>query len=246
MNHWKNNTSAKQESWQKTGRAEFFYEQIVEEIQNRKIRPSAILDIGCGGGFHHRSDLQESLGSMCDRFIGVEPDPEAKIIPRFDYVHKGLFTNTGIPDASIDVAFAVMVLEHVESPQEFFAELSRVMKPGGVFFGFTVDARHWFSRASTFLEKTHLKEGYLRLLKGRRGVERYENFPTAYRCNRPNDLQRDMGNNFDIDCVSLHRVGQLDFYIPSLLQPISHLLDRASVSGRFSGSCLMVRAERRA
>jgi SAM-dependent methyltransferase len=246
MNSWNTDAAAKKAAWQKTGKAEFFYSLVMEEIDGRATPPKTILDIGCGGGFHHRSDLQDNIGARCEHFLGVEPDPEAKINPRFESVHKGVFNKTKIADRSVDIAYAVMVLEHVENPQEFFGELARVMAPGGTFFGFTVDARHWFSRASTLLERTQLKNVYLRVLKGQRGVDRYENFPTAYRCNTPGDLQRSLGGQFDVDCISLHKIGQLDFYLPKALHGVSHLLDKGSVNGMFSGSVLAVRAQRKA
>ncbi len=245
MNPWKTDLQRKQAAWQVTGKAEFFYDLVMEEIHSRAKPLGTILDIGCGGGFHHRSDLQDHIGSHCLHFLGVEPDPEAKINPRFELVHRGVFKDTPIADRSVDIAYAVMVLEHVENPQEFFAELGRVMAPGGIFFGFTVDARHWFSRASTVLKLTRLKYAYLQALQGQRGLERYEDFPTAYRCNTPSDLQRAMGSQFEVDCISLHKIGQLDFYLPKALHGLSHLLDRGSVNGMFSGSVLAVRAQRR-
>jgi SAM-dependent methyltransferase len=246
MNSWKSDPSRKRLAWQTTGKGEFFYEQVMEEINSRAKPPVTILDIGCGGGFHHRTDLQTNIGERCQHFLGIEPDPSAKINPRFESIHQGEFKNTKIADRSVDIAYAVMVLEHVERPQEFFGELARVMAPGGTFFGFTVDARHWFSRASTLLERTHLKDAYLYMLQGERGVERYKNFPTAYLCNTPKDLERSLGQHFEVDCISLHKIGQLDYYFPKVLHGLGHLLDRVSVNGPFNGSCLAVRAQRKA
>jgi SAM-dependent methyltransferase len=238
------NDDQKREVWKKTVKAEFFYQLVIDEIDRRQDTPLAILDIGCGGGFHHRADLQANIGARSSRFIGIEPDPEAKIISKFDKVHRGMFHQTPIESRSVDLAYAVMVLEHVEKPTEFFAELERVLAPGGVFLGFTVDARHWFSSASSFLEKSGLKEAYLRVLQGRRGIERYENFPTAYRCNKPRDLEREVPKGFKLETLSLHKVGQLDYYFPKLLHPMSHLMDKLTLACNLPGSCLVVRIER--
>jgi len=48
----------------------------------------------------------------------------------------------------IDIAFACMVQEHLTTPQLFFDRLCDCLKPGGIFWGFTVDARHPFVAAS--------------------------------------------------------------------------------------------------
>jgi SAM-dependent methyltransferase len=231
--------------WQKTVKAEFFYQLVMDEIDRRPEKALTILDIGCGGGFHHRDDLQANIGARSSMFIGIEPDPEAKIIPNFNKVHHGMFHKTPIEDKSVQLGYAVMVLEHVQVPSEFFAELDRVLAPGGVFLGFTVDARHWFAAASSLLEKSGLKEGYLRFLQGRRGIERYENFPTAYRCNKPRDLEREVPKAFKVETLSLHKVGQLDFYFPRWLQPLSRVVDRITMACNLPGSCLVVRIERK-
>ena len=45
-------------------------------------------------------------------------------------------------DGSFDISHSSNVLEHVTAPQQFFAEMIRVIRPGGlVFLAFT----NWFS-----------------------------------------------------------------------------------------------------
>lgn len=134
-----------------------------------------------------------------------------------------------------------MVLEHVDDPNAHFAKIREILKPGGVYWGFTVDSRHWFAWLSSAFERLRLKELYLRRLHGQRAEDRYANFPTRYRCNSPVTIRRFTSGFSSLQTLSLHKPGQLDFYLPRALQGISHLVDRASMYLRLPGSVLVVR-----
>ena len=51
-------------------------------------------------------------------------------------------TKSQLPDASSDIVMAVEVLEHVEADDLFVANVSRVLKPGGVFLMSTPNGDH--------------------------------------------------------------------------------------------------------
>lgn len=84
-----------------------------------------VLDIGCGQG-KYRS-LVEGAGG---RWVGMEPFPggtnnlvgSAETLP--------------IATASIDTVIMDSVLEHIPDVGAAFAEVARVLKPGGVFVGY--------------------------------------------------------------------------------------------------------------
>lgn len=223
-------------------RANTFFQMIMDEI-SRIGTPGgvSILDIGCGDGFHHDVDLQRRIGQQASSFVGVEPDASTPVDPIFTTVFRTDLESAGIELESIDIAYASMVLEHVVNPPAFFSKLHAVLKPGGVFWGFTVDSRHWFAAASSLFEKYSLKEKYLRLLHGRRGEDRYSNFPTSYLCNTPRQLERIGASFASVETLSLHKAGQLDFYFPSLLHPAVRLLDKVTVKADWPGSVLVVR-----
>jgi len=87
-----------------------------------------ILDLGCGSGA-----LLERLASMGYRdLMGVDIRPPASTAAiqyeQADLDHFSLNTD----DGSIDLALAVEVIEHIENPGLFLAELARLLKPGGV------------------------------------------------------------------------------------------------------------------
>ncbi|TWT33773.1 hypothetical protein KOR34_36070 [Posidoniimonas corsicana] len=207
-------------------------------------KPVTLLDIGCGAGFDKSHASQLELAKMCDEFWGVEPDESVLPPACFDRVYRDCFESVDIPKDSVDVAYAVMVLEHVSDPSAFWHKVRGVLRTGGVFWGFTVNSRHAFALASSVLGRLRLKDWYLDSLRGSRGVERYENYRTYYRCNTPEHIQRHAAGFECIECDTLHRVGQLDYYIPSYMRWVSHAWDRHTIRSSRPGSVLVVRAQK--
>jgi SAM-dependent methyltransferase len=223
-----------------------FRDLVLDDIAKLKAtgREITALDIGCGHGFDGHPDPQKAIGAQCTRFIGIEPDTDIKI-PEFfsDPIYALLETANLAPD-SIDIAYAVMVLEHVENPTEFMRTLHTCMRHGGVFWGFTVDSRHWFASASNTLAKLKLKDKYLSFLHGARGEERYENYPVAYKLNTLEDVRRYAGAFKKVDVVSLYKWNQTHYYFPKGLRWVGNALD--VVGGWFGrrGSVLVIRLEK--
>jgi SAM-dependent methyltransferase len=143
------------------------------------------LDIGCGKGFDTDVPLQQSLAASAGCYIGIEPDAAITLGDHIKDIHRCRFEDVDLAPGSVHVAFAIMVLEHLADPQPFWDKLHEVLAAGGVFLAMTVDARHWFCKASLWTERLKLKELYLSWLIGNRGSDRYENYPVYYRCNTP-------------------------------------------------------------
>lgn len=110
---------------------------IVERIA--KVFPDAsicsILDIGCGGGLN-----SNPLAKMGYQVTGVDISEESLQVARdFDetktvnYLHADALS-IPLPDQQFDVITALDFLEHVEDPSHIIQEISRLLKPGGLFF----------------------------------------------------------------------------------------------------------------
>jgi SAM-dependent methyltransferase len=202
------------------------------------------LDIGCGKGFDTDLPLQQNLVRAAGTYIGIEPDPSVTPGEHIKDVRRCFFEEVDLPRGSVHVAFAVMVLEHLADPQPFWDRLHEVLADGGVFWGMTVDARHWFSRASLWLERVRLKEVYLSWLLGSWGRKRYENYPVFYRCNTPERAAHYARAFADVQCANLSRVGQCDSLFPRLLRPLVRRLEARAVRKGKPGSLLLIRAVR--
>src|SRR3954470_3075796 len=83
-------------------------------------RDLTFLDIGCGQGFDGDVPLQASVARAAGTFIGVEPDRAIEPQGCFDVVHRCFFEDAPLEPESIDVAYAIMVLEHLPEPQRFW------------------------------------------------------------------------------------------------------------------------------
>jgi len=195
-------------------RDSIFRDMVLADVARAGERPT-VLDIGCGKGLDGNVPLQRSVAEASGRFVGVEPDPEIPLGDHFTETHRSLFEDAPVAPGSVQVAYSVMVLEHIPAPEAFWAKLYDVLAAGGVFWGLTVDARHPFCRASLLAERLRVKDLYLRLLSGRRGVDRYENYETFYRSNTPDDVSRLARRFAPASFINFSRVGQWSPYFPA-------------------------------
>jgi 2-polyprenyl-3-methyl-5-hydroxy-6-metoxy-1,4-benzoquinol methylase len=92
----------------------------------RKFRPSGkLLEVGCG-----RGDFLKLARDYYTAF-GVEPNPElAALANEYAPVHTGTLESE--PGRHYDLAVSFHVIEHVDSPRSFLAEMSRRLRPDGI------------------------------------------------------------------------------------------------------------------
>jgi SAM-dependent methyltransferase len=153
------------------------------------------LDIGCGRGTQDddpvriRRDLR-ILRGHCKRVIGIDVDPVASE-NRFIDEYRPIEPDRPWPveDASIDLALADFVLEHIADPDAFFAEAARVIKPGGVFCIRTINVNSYLGVASRLVPSgLHART----LRRAQPGRQSQDVFPTVYRVNTRKRLARAM------------------------------------------------------
>jgi SAM-dependent methyltransferase len=224
-------------------RDRIFRDMILDDVQPAG-KNLTFLDIGCGRGFDGDVPLQESIAQVAGTFIGIEPDKDVQPGPYFSRVHASLFEDAPLVPGSVDVAYAIMVLEHLSEPQRFWDKVWDVLVAGGVFWGLTVDSRHWFCRYSRWFDRLRVKELYLRFLLGRRGEERYENYPVFYRSNSPEQIVPLVGRFQRRDFFNFARVGQCNSYFPRLLRPFVSAWDRRAVRRNRPGTLLAIRVQK--
>lgn len=117
---------------------------IAEEIERVFLgRRCRILDLGCGAGF-----LSNHLARQGHVVTGLDASDESLAVARHHDGTGGVEYVTGdarvlpFEDASFDVVCAMDLLEHVETPEQVIAEVSRVLAPSGLFFFHTFN-RTW-------------------------------------------------------------------------------------------------------
>lgn len=97
-------------------------------------RPKCVVDIGSGTGLSTRV-----WADHADAIIGIEPSDDMRKQAEARSVglngiryQKGFSTATGLPDASADIITISQALHWME-PNGTFAEIARLLRPGGVF-----------------------------------------------------------------------------------------------------------------
>jgi SAM-dependent methyltransferase len=179
-----------------------------------------VLDLGCGVNTDlapYRSARREVWGT----------DFEVHPLLEYPQWFRALGEDGTIPfpDAHFDAVTCVMVLEHVAEPAPFFAEVARVLRPGGYFVGHSISGLHyvtWLRRLFGLLPH-RWNQIIVERLYGRAGID---TFPAYYRLNRVGQLrQASRGSGLQLQ-------GVRRYADPGYFQFCRPLLDTAIVTDR--------------
>lgn len=113
--------------------------RIIEIVTD--LRPSSLLDIGCGRGFllGHLADAGiEGLTGM-DVYEDVASD-------RFSYARGDVTRRLPFDDHSFECVVAGEIIEHVPDPDTFLREIRRVLVQGGTLVVSTPNMVSWANR----------------------------------------------------------------------------------------------------
>jgi SAM-dependent methyltransferase len=232
------------ERWQnREWRTPIFVDMILQDAA-RFSHDLTFLDIGCGRGFDDDPAAQKKLAAHSSRFIGIEPDSSIAVSNDFHEVHNCLLEESPIAAESVDIAWAVMVLEHVQDPAAFWQKIYDALRPGGVFWAFTVDNRHFFPWLVRASDSLGAKDWYLRRLRRQGPGDEYEHYPTHYRSNSPRQIMPFVQRFRSCDFVNFARVGQLDGYLPKWARAGARMVDRMQIALGRPGVLLAIRCEK--
>jgi SAM-dependent methyltransferase len=143
-------------------------------ILGRLAPESVVLDLGAGAGVVAQMNFRGVAGRVC----GVDVDPR---VTSNSHLDEGLVADgeaIPYPDNNFDLVFADNVLEHLAEPSRIFAEVARVLKPGGHFLFKTPNRWHYMPIIASLTPYSFHR--YFNRLRGRREVD---TFPTLYRAN---------------------------------------------------------------
>ena len=148
-----------------------FYTKFIPKNLNYLVKKKEIinmLDLGCGDGailfaLKSLNLLKEKEVFAVD--ISKERIDKVKIIDkRFKcFAANGSNLSTLIKDSTMDLVITTQVIEHVNRPEEFIKEISRILKIGGCLYLTTV-YKKWYgwyfyrNAGKWVLDPTHLRE----------------------------------------------------------------------------------------
>lgn len=112
-----------------------------------KLRPTSVLDIGCGDGFFLRQLRDKIEGASL--LAGIDRDPESvasAIAEGLECSVSRLEDHLPYQDGTWDLVFAGEIIEHIADPDLLLSEIWRVLKPGGHLLLTTPNLLCWYNR----------------------------------------------------------------------------------------------------
>lgn len=198
-----------------------YHQTIVSELadlENQSEVCRTVLDVGSGRGLIAPFAWEQHPSVQR---IGLDPDASAATNPSLqEFRLLEIGQPWPVANGSVDLALARYVLEHLENGDEFFAELNRVLKPGGRFV-FLTPNRHHPSMLIAQLLSHSVKTKLLRL----RSVEAQDVFPAHYRTNTTSVIRKS-AESAGLRVVTMAArepvpVGYLDFFFPGFLAALT-------------------------
>lgn len=154
------------------GRAEKVFRLLSYDVWRRELMRSRaeqrgngrfrIVDVGCGPGFLLACQEKWFPGA---ELVGVDASDELLQVAKSRCgsmkALKGDACSLALAEASVDVLFALHVVEHLARPADFLREAHRVLRPGGLFVMATpnpdgLGARIMKQRWSGYSDPTHI------------------------------------------------------------------------------------------
>jgi len=151
-------------------------EEVFDAAVTALIKPSdVLLDAGCGSDLPFVTRYAPKVAQA----VGVDlchPRPNA---PARDRAVVGNLEQLPIGGASVDVIISRSVVEHLDHPEQVFAEFARILRRGGRLI-FTTPNKYYYSCLVALLTPEALKAAYFRRVFG---PDAYDHFPVRYRAN---------------------------------------------------------------
>ncbi len=185
-----------------------------------------VLNIGAGCNLSGSlSPIRRHAGML----VGVDPDPSIGDNTTLDERHcQSLEEYAETGPAPFDLAFSVFVLEHVHDPKAFTQACARVLKPGGVLMGMTVNMWHYFGLATWAATRIGVADRLLPHLRPQAQVDRYH-FATEYRLNTIRAMMRHLEDSgfaaVEFRCWDLPSM--YEPYLPGPVRGVAGLYNKA-------------------
>ncbi|MEU5840004.1 class I SAM-dependent methyltransferase [Streptomyces diacarni] len=109
------------------------YGGLLGALIRRAHEKDAVLELGCGSA-NHLLRIAEATSARCvglDSSVGMLGQARARGGERIELVHSDA-TATSLPPASFGLIYSVDVIHHVREVHAYFAEVARLLQPGGL------------------------------------------------------------------------------------------------------------------
>jgi len=163
------------------GRYQHPYGVLRRRIEELLAPDATLVDAGCG----RSAPTLAHFGGRARRLVGVDMVAFADAPSGIELRRRDI-ADTGLATSTVDLMYSQAVLEHVTNPSAVFAEIARVLKPGGYYIGLTANKWDYASLAARVIPN-RFHPWIVRRTEGR---DEQDVFPTAYRANTRRDVAR--------------------------------------------------------
>lgn len=158
------------------------YARLVAQYITPQVR---VLDAGCG-----RGGVIELYWERVKQAIGLDADPLSLREHRcLDHLVQGDLARLPFPSACFDLVLCSWLVEHLDTPDTVFQELTRVLRPGGHLVLVTPNAWNYVTVIQRVIPGA-FQDWLARKIYGR---EEKDTFPLAYRANTKGSLDAKLG-----------------------------------------------------
>ena len=159
-------------------------------------KDSTILDLGAGAGIIEQMNFRGS-GRMV---VGLDLDPRVKKNPYLDEAFVANGEQMPFEAEAFDTVVSNNVLEHLANPTSVFAEVARVLRPGGRFIFKTPNSIHYMPLIARLSPQTlHVA------VKKRLAIDAADTFATYYRANSRSRIER-LGQEAGLQVDEIHLI----------------------------------------
>ncbi len=178
---------------------------MIERAIAERLRPDAtVLDIGCG---RTAPNLSQLIGKA-EKLYGIDVVDFTVDNPAMQLFPNDVRDMKDIPSNSVDLAYSRAVMEHLENPERAYAEIARVLKPGGVYV-FTTPSIYDYGSIAALLIPNRFHSQIVSATEGRAGEDV---FPTVFGSNSRRAITRQAAEvGLDIDHFAY--IGQYPSYL---------------------------------
>jgi len=184
------------------GHLEHPYRTLEREVE-RRLRPEyTLLDAGCG----RTAPLLVKFRGKARRLVGVDLVEFDRSIAGIELLHNDV-GRIALEDTCVDLVMSRSVLEHLEKPHEVYAEIGRVLKPGGHFIFLTANFWDYASLVARLIPNRF----HPWIVARTEGRAEQDVFPIQYRTNTRRSIAR-LAETAAFDIVSFEYLGQYPSY----------------------------------
>ena len=162
-----------------------------------------LLDAGCG----RTAPVLRKFSGKAGKLIGVDLEEHDAELPGVEYIKSDIGNISTVSDSSVDLVISRAVLEHVENPDAVFAEINRVLKPGGNFVFLVPNLYDYASILSLLIPNRY--HGWI--VSKTEGRKTEDVFPAYYRANTYSAINK-LTQRTGFQIMDFQHVGQYPSY----------------------------------